>query len=102
MNNIKALAQIIKAFGDVHWYTKPSVSVTSLADTAMHSPLTAFIQVTAAMQPVYARGCTSGLEEAYDAIQSDMLTNKPLTTEQKNEFFEILFTLPKSKKAKKK
>lgn len=102
MNNIKALAQIIKAFGNVHWSTKPSTSVSSLAETAMHSPLTAFIQVTTAMQPVFERGFTSGLEEAYDAIHSDMLTNTPLTKEQKNEFFEILYTLPTGKKHKKK
>ena len=102
MNNIKALAKIIKAFGDVHFRTNPSVSVASLADTAMHSPLTAFIQVTSAMQPVFEYGFTNGLEEAYDSIKADMLTNTPLTKEQKNEFFEVLYTMPTGKKHKKK
>lgn len=102
MTNIKALALIIHAFGEINWSTKPSVSVSSLADTAMHSPLTAYIGVTKAMQSVFARGFTCGLEEAFDTIKADMLTNTPLTADQKKEFFDTLFITPTSKKTKNK
>lgn len=102
MTNVKALAIIIQAFGTIPWSSKPSVSVASLADTAMHSPLTAYIKVTEAMQPVFARGCGYGLEEAFDTIKSDMLTNTPLTADQKKEFLESIFITPTSKKAKNK
>lgn len=102
MTNVKALALIIHTFGDMPWRSKPSVSVASLADTAMNSPLTAFIKVTEAMQPVFARGVTCGLEEAFDTIKSDMLTNTPLTADQKKEFLDTVFITPTSKKAKNK
>lgn len=95
MSNVKALAQIIKGFGGLPWSTKPSVA--SLADKAMNSPLTAYIQVTAKMQPTFARGFTLGLEKAFATIQSDMLTNTPLTAEQKKEFLDTLFITPTSK-----
>lgn len=102
MTNTKALAIIIKAFGTIPWNNfKPSVSVASLVDTAMHSPLTAYINVTEAMQPVFARGSGYGLEEAFDTIKSDMLTNTPLTADQKKEILDTVFITPTDKKAKK-
>ena len=101
-SNIWALGTIIKTQGREaeHSYGHRKSLVSHLTKLAIDEPLSAFVEVTEALQPSFECGFTLGLEEAYDTIRRIPLENRKLTRDERQLLIDTVFDTPDMEKTK--